>query len=73
MVVVDPSIVAVTERLFLRPLRLEDADDVFLMRKDPEVMKHTSLRPSNDLEATKAWVQGVRFFSFLFVLIFLYV
>ena len=38
---VDSHIFAKTERLLLRPLRLEDAEDVVLMRKDPEVMKHT--------------------------------
>jgi hypothetical protein len=59
MVVVDPQIFARTERLLLRPLRLEDAEDVLLMRKHPEVMKHTSLLPSDDLEGAKAWIQGV--------------
>ncbi|KAJ4349043.1 hypothetical protein N0V95_004921 [Ascochyta clinopodiicola] len=53
MVVVDPRIVARTERLLLRPLRLEDAEDVVLMRKHPEVMKHTE-----DLEKTRQWIQG---------------
>lgn len=41
MVVVDSKIVASTERLLLRPLAIEDAEDILLMRKDPEVMKHT--------------------------------
>lgn len=41
MVVVDPKYVARTERLLIRPLSLDDAEDVVLMRKDPEVMKHT--------------------------------
>jgi RimJ/RimL family protein N-acetyltransferase len=41
MVVVDPNVFAKTERLLLRPLKLDDAEDVVLMRKDPEVMKHT--------------------------------
>ncbi len=41
MVVVNPEIVARTERLFLRPLVAEDAADVLLMRKHEEVMKHT--------------------------------
>ncbi|USP77558.1 hypothetical protein yc1106_04832 [Curvularia clavata] len=58
MVVVDPRITVKTERLLLRPLKIQDADDVFLMRRHPEVMKHTSLRPSDDLETTKAWIQG---------------
>jgi RimJ/RimL family protein N-acetyltransferase len=43
MVVVDEKYVARTERLLLRPLKLDDAEDVVLMRKDPEVMKHTSV------------------------------
>jgi hypothetical protein len=41
MVIVDAKWVARTERLRLRPLTLDDAEDVVLMRKDPEVMKHT--------------------------------
>lgn len=41
MVLVDPNTVVKTERLLIRPLRLEDAEDVVLMRKHPEVMKHT--------------------------------
>jgi hypothetical protein len=59
MVVVDPKIFARTERLLLRPLRLEDAEDVGLMRKHPEVMKHTSILPSDDIEKTRDWIQGV--------------
>jgi hypothetical protein len=41
MVVVDPGITARTERLLLRPLVLEDAEAVNIMRAHPEVMKHT--------------------------------
>jgi RimJ/RimL family protein N-acetyltransferase len=41
MVVVDSKYVARTERLLLRPLKFEDAEDVVLMRKDPKVMMHT--------------------------------
>lgn len=41
MVIVEPNIVARSERLLLRPLLAEDAEDVLLMRKHPEVMKHT--------------------------------
>jgi RimJ/RimL family protein N-acetyltransferase len=65
MVVVDPKISARTERLLLRPLRLEDAEDVVLMRKHPEVMMHTSILPSDDIEKTRDWVQGVRIPRFL--------
>ena len=53
------------QRLLLRPLRLEDAEDVLLMRKHPEVMKHTSLLPSDDLEGTKAWIQGVSLLPYI--------
>jgi RimJ/RimL family protein N-acetyltransferase len=41
MVVVDPKITAETERLLIRPLAMADAEDIVLMRRDPEVMKHT--------------------------------
>lgn len=41
MVIVDPKFVARSERLLLRPLLAEDAEDVLLMRRHPEVMKHT--------------------------------
>ena len=58
---VNPKIFARTERLLLRPLRLEDAEDVVLMRKDAEVMKHASVLPSDDLEKTRDWIQGVCF------------
>jgi hypothetical protein len=59
-VVVDPKIFARTERLLLRPLRLKDTEDVVLMRKHPEVMMHTSILPSDDIEKTRDWIQGVR-------------
>ncbi|KAH8726510.1 GNAT domain-containing protein [Phaeosphaeriaceae sp. PMI808] len=42
MVIVDPKYATSTQRLVLRPLRIEDAKDVVLMRKNPEVMKHTN-------------------------------
>ncbi|OAL43870.1 acyl-CoA N-acyltransferase [Pyrenochaeta sp. DS3sAY3a] len=58
MVIVEPNIVAQSERLLLRPLRAEDAEDVLLMRKHPEVMKHTSIRSSDDIDKTRAWIQG---------------
>jgi len=41
MVVVDPKIVAKTERLLIRPLVMQDAEDLVLMWSDEEVMKHT--------------------------------
>jgi RimJ/RimL family protein N-acetyltransferase len=47
MVVVDPVYVARTERLLIRPLKLDDAEDVLLMRKHPEVMLHTCVAPNS--------------------------
>jgi hypothetical protein len=47
MVVVDPTYVARTERLLIRPLKLDDADNVLLMRKHPEVMLHTCVALSS--------------------------
>jgi hypothetical protein len=41
MVVVDPKFVAKTERLLIRPLLMQDAEDLVLMFSDDEVMKHT--------------------------------
>ncbi|KAF2195376.1 acyl-CoA N-acyltransferase [Zopfia rhizophila CBS 207.26] len=58
MVVVDPKITARSSRLLIRPLVMEDAADIVLMRSHPEVMKHTPLVPSNDIEKSKAWIQG---------------
>ncbi|KAJ4303629.1 hypothetical protein N0V90_002530 [Kalmusia sp. IMI 367209] len=58
MVIVDPKFTARTERLLIRPLTMEDAEDVVLMRSHPEVMKHTPILPSDDVEKCKAWIQG---------------
>ncbi|KAL1595027.1 hypothetical protein SLS60_009712 [Paraconiothyrium brasiliense] len=58
MVIVDPKNTAKTERLLIRPLMMEDAEDIVLMRSHPEVMKHTPLLPSDDIEKSKAWIQG---------------
>ncbi|KAF2478075.1 acyl-CoA N-acyltransferase [Lindgomyces ingoldianus] len=58
MVVVDPSIIARSERLLIRPLVMDDAEDIVLMRSNPEVMKHTPLKPTNDIEKSKEWIQG---------------
>lgn len=41
MVVVDAGITARTERLLLRPLRMDDVEIVNRMRSNPEIMKHT--------------------------------
>ncbi|KAL6711621.1 hypothetical protein ACN47E_004555 [Coniothyrium glycines] len=58
MVIVEPKYVVRTERLLLRPLCIDDAPDVLLMREDAEVMLHTSLLPSPSLSETLAWIHG---------------
>ncbi|KAF2661848.1 acyl-CoA N-acyltransferase [Lophiostoma macrostomum CBS 122681] len=58
MVVVDSKIRITSERLLIRPLVMEDAADITIMRSHPEVMKHTPLVPSDDIEVCKAWIQG---------------
>ncbi|KAF2012075.1 acyl-CoA N-acyltransferase [Aaosphaeria arxii CBS 175.79] len=58
MVLVDPAITAKTERLLIRPLLMEDAVDINIMRSNPEVMKHTPIIASDDLDKSKAWIQG---------------
>ncbi|KAF2802126.1 acyl-CoA N-acyltransferase [Mytilinidion resinicola] len=45
-----------TKRLLIRPLRLDDANDVFLMRSNPEVMEFTSALPSTDIQKSRDWV-----------------
>jgi RimJ/RimL family protein N-acetyltransferase len=37
---------------------MEDAEDIVLMRSDPEVMKHTPLIATADIEKSKDWIQG---------------
>jgi ribosomal-protein-alanine N-acetyltransferase len=46
-----------TERLFLRPLDENDAEDVFAMRSDPEVMRFIR-EPQNRAE-TESWIRLV--------------
>lgn len=41
MVVVESNITARTERLLIRPLRMDDAEDIMLLRSQSETMKHT--------------------------------
>jgi RimJ/RimL family protein N-acetyltransferase len=41
MVVVDPQIRVESQRLLLRPLVMDDAAAIRLIRSDPETMLHT--------------------------------
>ncbi|KAF2495406.1 acyl-CoA N-acyltransferase [Lophium mytilinum] len=52
----DKEVEVRTKRLLIRPLRLEDADDVFLMRSNPEVMRFTSALASTDVQKSRDWV-----------------
>ncbi len=45
-----------TERLLLRPLGPEDAEDMFALNSDPEVMKYTGDEPFADLEAARSFL-----------------
>lgn len=45
-----------TRRLLMRPLRLEDAPDVFLMRSSTAVMTFTPSIPETDVEQSREWI-----------------
>lgn len=42
-----------TERLLLRPWRMEDAEDLYEYAKDPEVGKNAGWKPHDDLEESR--------------------
>ncbi|KAF2197979.1 acyl-CoA N-acyltransferase [Delitschia confertaspora ATCC 74209] len=58
MVVANAKLTLATERLLIRPLTLEDAPDIAELRADPEVMKHTSLLPTDDIRESDKWIKG---------------
>ncbi|OCL07510.1 acyl-CoA N-acyltransferase [Glonium stellatum] len=43
-------------RLLMRPLRLDDAPDVFLMRSSAAVMKFTRSTPETDVKQSEEWI-----------------
>ena len=52
-----PALSFTTPRLLLRPYLPSDADDLFLLRSQPEVMKWTSSRiPDSDICVTLEWM-----------------
>ncbi|MDQ3950878.1 MAG: GNAT family N-acetyltransferase [Gemmatimonadota bacterium] len=47
-----------TPRLFLRPMALSDAPDIFAYAKDPEVLRHTTGTTPRRLEETQEFLEG---------------
>jgi RimJ/RimL family protein N-acetyltransferase len=47
----------ITERLLVRPYLPSDAEDMFILRSQPEVMKWTSSKvPDADIAKTREWI-----------------
>ncbi len=47
-----------TERLYLRPFRIKDAEHLYLMNTDPEVIKYTGDAPFKDVLEAQVFVQN---------------
>ncbi|MBR4362778.1 MAG: GNAT family N-acetyltransferase [Ruminococcus sp.] len=47
-----------TERLILRPLTIEDAEDVFAWTSDERVSKYMIYTTHSDISVTKAWLES---------------
>ena len=45
-----------TARLLLRPLRMEDAEAVFVWSADPEVSRHMQSEPAQSLDEVRAYI-----------------
>lgn len=52
-------IVATTERLVLRDLDERDAENIFLLNSDPEVLKYVHDIPFADEEAARKWIADI--------------
>jgi ribosomal-protein-alanine N-acetyltransferase len=61
---IDPIPTLKTERLILRPLRLEDAPSVFAYAKNPNVSRYTLWEPHNTLQDTEAFLWDYAFESY---------
>lgn len=46
-----------TERLRLRPISLDELEDVFENTRDPEISKYMSWDPHTDIEQTRAFIE----------------
>lgn len=47
-----------TPRLFLRPIRLNDAADIFVGRRDPEVMRYWDWPPQDSVDQVRSIIQN---------------
>ncbi|KAF2835137.1 acyl-CoA N-acyltransferase [Patellaria atrata CBS 101060] len=56
MVLVDEKLSIRTKRLLLRPQRLEDADDIFLLRSNALYTKFTGIKPETSVDQTREWI-----------------
>ncbi len=52
-------ILATTPRLVLRDLVLADAESIFALNSDPEVLRHVHDAPFKDLSAAQAWIANI--------------
>lgn len=48
-----------TERLILRPVTLDDAQDFFEMDSNPNVHKYLGNNPVTSIEQSKAWIEDI--------------
>lgn len=53
-------IIAKSDRLVLRELKQRDAEDIFLLNSDPEVLKHVHDVPFADLDTARAWIANIK-------------
>ncbi len=47
-----------TQRLFLRPIRVQDAADIFVGRRDPEVMRYWDWPPQQTVDQVRSIIQN---------------
>lgn len=52
-------IIANTPRLVLRDMELQDAENIFLLNSDPEVLKYVHDVPFPDVDAARAWINAL--------------
>ena len=48
-----------TERLILRPVTMDDAQDFFEMDSNPNVHKYLGNNPVKTIEQSKAWIEDI--------------
>jgi [ribosomal protein S5]-alanine N-acetyltransferase len=52
--------IAITERLYLREMNVDDAEQAFLLNSDPEVVRHTGDGPFASVEAAREFLAAYR-------------